>query len=96
MGLIEFLMLATVAYLVWRISDQLPDLLFRISEIQRDVADIRKRLIKAEESTAPAKPARKKPVKKSAVAKESAANISAADKSAPKTNDNTDADQTSD
>jgi len=88
MGLIEFLLLATVAYLVWRISDQLPDLLFRISEIQRDVADIRKRLIDVEAS---AKPARKKPAKKSAAAIKGAAN-----KSAAKAKDATDADKTTD
>ena len=82
MGLIEFLLLATVAYLVWRISDQLPDLLFRISEIQRDVADIRKRLIDVEESAKTAKPARKKPAKKSAAASKSAANKSATKDSA--------------
>ena len=30
------------AYFLWRISEQLPDLVFRISEIQRDMADMRR------------------------------------------------------
>jgi len=30
------------AYFLWRISEQLPDLIFRISEIQRDMADLRR------------------------------------------------------
>jgi hypothetical protein len=41
---ISFLLLAAVAYLIWRISDQLPDVIFRVSEIQRDVAEIRRNL----------------------------------------------------
>ena len=49
MGFFSFLIIAVVAYLVWRISDQLPDIVFRITEIQRDVADIRKRMVAAEE-----------------------------------------------
>ena len=44
MGLFSFLALLGIAFLVWRISDQLPDLVFRISEIQRDVAEIRRQL----------------------------------------------------
>lgn len=43
-------MLATIAtlgilasaYFLWRISEQLPDLVFRLSEIQRDMADLRR------------------------------------------------------
>ena len=41
MTFLILLVAATIAYLVWRISDQLPDLMFRLGEIQRDVADIR-------------------------------------------------------
>ena len=37
MGFLSFLLLAAITYLIWRITDQLPDLIFRISEIQRDV-----------------------------------------------------------
>lgn len=68
MGFFSFLLLAAVAYFVWRISDQLPDLLFRISEIQRDVADVRKQLLAASETKTAAKPA-KKPTRKKAAAK---------------------------
>ncbi len=44
MGFFSFLALLGIAFLAWRISDQLPDLVFRISEIQRDVAEIRRQL----------------------------------------------------
>jgi hypothetical protein len=44
MAFLSFLLLAGVAYLIWRISDQLPDVIFRVSEIQRDVAEIRRNL----------------------------------------------------
>jgi hypothetical protein len=44
MGFFSFLVLLAVAYLIWRVTDQLPDLIFRLSEIQRDVAEIRRRL----------------------------------------------------
>ena len=43
MGIISFLLLASIAYFVWRIADQLPDVIFRMSEIQRDVAEIKRR-----------------------------------------------------
>lgn len=42
MGFLSFLVLLVIAYLLWRISDQLPDLVFRLSEIQRDIAEIRR------------------------------------------------------
>jgi hypothetical protein len=44
MGFFSFIILLAIAYLVWRVTDQLPDLIFRLSEIQRDVAEIRRRL----------------------------------------------------
>jgi hypothetical protein len=44
MEFLILLVLVGVAYLIWRISDQLPDLIFRVSEIQRDLAEIRRRL----------------------------------------------------
>jgi hypothetical protein len=44
MGFLSFLVLMGIAYLVWRVTDQLPDLIFRLSEVQRDVAEIRRRL----------------------------------------------------
>lgn len=43
MGFFSFVVLLAIAYLIWRISDQLPDVLFRLSEIQRDIAEIRRR-----------------------------------------------------
>ena len=43
MGFFSFIVLLAIAYLLWRISDQMPDILFRLSEIQRDIADIRRR-----------------------------------------------------
>ena len=42
MTFLSLVLLAVIAYLLWRISDQLPDVLFRLGEIQRDIADIRK------------------------------------------------------
>lgn len=44
MGLLSFIVLIGIAYLLWRITDQMPDLIFRLSEIQRDIAEIRRRL----------------------------------------------------
>lgn len=51
MGFLSFLLLAAITYLIWRITDQLPDLIFRISEVQRDVAELRRTL-----TDAPARP----------------------------------------
>lgn len=33
-----------IAYFAWRIVDQLPDIVYRLSEIQQDVAELRRRL----------------------------------------------------
>ena len=35
---------AVIAYFAWRIVDQLPDVVYRLSEIQQDVAELRRRL----------------------------------------------------
>ena len=43
MDFFSFILLLAIAYLLWRISDQLPDILFRLSEVQRDIAEIRRR-----------------------------------------------------
>ena len=43
MGPFSFIVLLAIAYLLWRISDQMPDILFRLSEIQRDIAELRRR-----------------------------------------------------
>ena len=43
----SFLILVAVfaiAYFVWRIVDMLPDFIFRLSEIQRDLAEIRRQM----------------------------------------------------
>lgn len=34
-----------IAYFAWRIVDQLPDIVYRLSEIQRDLADLRRHLV---------------------------------------------------
>jgi hypothetical protein len=49
MGFFSFIVLLAIAYLIWRVTDQLPDLIFRLSEIQRDVAEIRRRLAESSE-----------------------------------------------
>lgn len=51
MGFLSFLVLLAIAYLVWRVTDQLPDLVFRLSEIQRDIAEVRRRLAGADSSS---------------------------------------------
>ena len=43
MGFFSFIVILAIAYLLWRIGDQMPDILFRLSEIQRDIAEIRRR-----------------------------------------------------
>ena len=47
-GFLVFLVASATAYFAWRIVDQLPDVLYRLSEIQRDVAELR-RLAQADE-----------------------------------------------
>lgn len=42
MSLLYLILLLAIAYLLWRISDQMPDILFRLSEIQRDIAELRR------------------------------------------------------
>lgn len=53
MTFLIFLAALAIAYFAWRIVDQLPDLVYRLSEIQRDVAEVRRRL---EGDAAPAQP----------------------------------------
>lgn len=57
MGFFSFLVLLAIAYLLWRVTDQLPDLIFRLSEIQRDVAEVRRRLAESEPSQSTPAPA---------------------------------------
>ena len=42
MGLFSFLVLCLITFFLWRISDQMPDVLFRLSEIQKDIAELRR------------------------------------------------------
>lgn len=44
MGFLSFVALLAIAYLVWRVADMLPDLVYRISEMQRDIGEIRRSL----------------------------------------------------
>ena len=62
MGFFSFLVLLVIAYLLWRVTDQLPDLIFRLSEVQRDVAELRRALSENDDkatntAAAPAAPA---------------------------------------
>jgi hypothetical protein len=54
MGFFSFLVLLAIAYLLWRVTDQLPDLIFRLSEIQRDVAELRRATQGVTEAAGPA------------------------------------------
>ena len=57
MGFLSFVALLAIAYLVWRVADMLPDLVYRVSEIQRDIGEIRRQLrdeAQAGEASAPA------------------------------------------
>ena len=63
---LSFLALLAIAYLVWRVTDQLPDLIFRMSEIQRDAAEIRRR-ITDESETQPLDPPATSPATASTV-----------------------------
>jgi hypothetical protein len=58
MEFLTFIVVLFMAYLLWRIVDQLPDVTFRLSEIQRDLAEIRRRVdaeSRGEPASAPAK-----------------------------------------
>lgn len=43
MTILTFIVLVAIAYFAWRIVDLLPDIVFRLSEVQRDLAEIRRR-----------------------------------------------------
>ena len=38
---LTFLAVGVCTYCLWRISDDLPDVLFRLTEIQKDIADLK-------------------------------------------------------
>ena len=42
MDFLSFLVLCLIAFFLWRISDQMPDILFRLSELQKDIAKLRR------------------------------------------------------
>jgi hypothetical protein len=42
MGILSFLVMCVIAFFLWRISDQMPDVLFRLSEMQKDIAALRR------------------------------------------------------
>lgn len=42
MEFFSFIVLILIAVLLWRINSQIPDLIFRLSEIQRDIAFFKK------------------------------------------------------
>ncbi len=44
LSFLSVVLLGALVYLVWRIGDQLPDLVFRLGEIQRDIAELRRQL----------------------------------------------------
>ena len=62
MGFLSFLLLLVIAYLLWRVGEQLPDVLYRLSEIQKDIAEMNRRSREGPTDKAPAnkKPAPKK------------------------------------
>ncbi len=58
---LSFIVLLAIAYLLWRISDQMPDVLFRLSEIQRDIAELRRQGETTASAPAPAEAAPEEP-----------------------------------
>lgn len=53
MEFLSVLLLGALVYLVWRIGDQLPDIVFRLGEIQRDIAELRRQLDRPGNSDGP-------------------------------------------
>lgn len=47
MSFLLLIALIAIAYFAWRIVDQLPDIVYRMSEIQRDLADLRRHLMES-------------------------------------------------
>ena len=45
MSFLLLIALIAIAYFAWRIVDQLPDIVYRLSEIQRDLADLRRHMV---------------------------------------------------
>ncbi len=55
MAFLSFLALLAIAYLLWRLIDQVTELAFRLSEVQRDVADMARRTTDAQSAEASSK-----------------------------------------
>jgi hypothetical protein len=53
MDFLYFVVMLAIAYMLWRISDQMPDVIFRLSEIQRDIAELRRRTDESEAQAGP-------------------------------------------
>jgi hypothetical protein len=49
MEFLSFLVLCAIAFFLWRIADQMPDVLFRLSEMQKDIAAMRRQDDSADE-----------------------------------------------
>ena len=49
MEFLSFLVLSAIAFFLWRIADQMPDVLFRLSEMQKDIAAMRRQDDSADE-----------------------------------------------
>ena len=39
-----FVVVVLIAYFLWRIVDQMPDIVYRLSEVQRELGDLRRQL----------------------------------------------------
>lgn len=52
MSFLLLIALVAIAYFAWRIVDQLPDIVYRLSEIQRDLADLRRHVVEDARPTA--------------------------------------------
>ncbi len=42
MTFLIFVVVVLIAYFLWRIVDQLPDIVYRLSEVQRELGDLRR------------------------------------------------------
>ena len=49
MEFLSFLVLCAIAFFLWRIADQMPDVLFRLSEMQKDISAMRRQDDSADE-----------------------------------------------
>ena len=50
MSFLLLVALVAIAYFAWRIVDQLPDIVYRLSEIQGDLAQLRRHLVDNQQS----------------------------------------------